>query len=74
MTEIQWDGDSSGNAGALISAYTREPNLLLSGRDQLLSLGFNIEAMSAIVWNTLSQVLENLTDPIAVVLTGSAKY
>jgi len=43
-------------------------------RDQLLSLGFNMEEMSAIAWSTLSQVLENLTDPIAVVLTGSAKY
>jgi len=51
-------------------AAVDEPDIL-TGRDQLARLGFYVEPTSAIVWNALQQVAEDLPDPIAVVLTGS---
>jgi len=44
---------------------------ILPGRDELAQLGFYVEPTSAIVWNALAQIIEQLPDPIVVVLTGS---
>ena len=44
---------------------------ILPGRDHLASLGFYVEATSAIVWNALQQVADEIAQPAAVVLTGS---
>lgn len=42
-----------------------------TGRDELAGYGFNVEPTSAIVWSTLTHVIEQLTSPIVVVLTGA---
>ncbi len=48
---------------------------ILPGRDCLASLGFYVEPTSAIVWNALSQVTDEVPGPIVLVLTGSGlKY
>lgn len=47
-----------------------EPDIL-PGRDQLAQLGFYVEPTSAIVWNALQQIVDELPDPVVVVLTGS---
>ncbi len=44
---------------------------ILPGREQLARLGFYVEPTSAIVWNALEQLAEQLPQPIVVVLTGS---
>lgn len=44
---------------------------ILPGRDELARRGLYVEPTSAIVWSALSQVVDQLPDPIAVVLTGS---
>jgi threonine synthase len=44
---------------------------ILPGRDLLARLGFYVEATSAVVWNGSEQVVADLPDPIAVILTGS---
>ena len=52
-----------------------EESEILPGRDCLASLGFYVEPTSAVVWNALSQVTDEVPDPIVVVLTGSGlKY
>lgn len=54
-----------------ISFVAVEENAILSGRDQLASLGFYVEVTSAIVWDALKQTIEKLPKPIVVILTGS---
>ncbi len=44
---------------------------ILPGRDELARKGLYVEPTSAIVWSALSQVADQVSDPIAVVLTGS---
>jgi threonine synthase len=44
---------------------------ILPGRDQLSALGFNVEPTSAIVWSALAQIVQQLPDPVVVVLTGA---
>jgi threonine synthase len=44
---------------------------ILPGRDELAHRGFYVEPTSALVWNAMEQVLENLPDPVVVMLTGS---
>ena len=51
-----------------------EPEIL-PARKALARLGFDVEPTSAIVWSALEQMLENLPDPVVVVLTGAGyKY
>jgi threonine synthase len=48
---------------------------ILPGRDALAHLGFFVEPTSAIVWSALAQTINELPDPVVVVLTGSGlKY
>ncbi len=47
-----------------------EPEIL-PGRDALARLGFYVEPTSALVWRALEQNLNDLPDPIVVILTGS---
>jgi len=50
-------------------------NEILPGRDALARLGFYVEPTSAIVWSALRQTIQDLPDPVIVVLTGSGlKY
>jgi threonine synthase len=52
-----------------------DENEILSGRDVLARLGFYVEPTSAIVWSALAQTIQDLSDPVVVVLTGSGyKY
>ena len=51
-------------------AAVEEQNIL-SGRDQLAKRGFHVEPTSAVVWQALLDNLEQLREPIVVVLTGS---
>jgi threonine synthase len=44
---------------------------ILRGRDELAHQGLYVEPTSAIVWSALEQTLENLADPVVVMLTGS---
>jgi len=44
---------------------------ILPGRDELNKLGFSVEPTSAIVWNGLQQIIDELSDPIVVILTGA---
>ena len=44
---------------------------ILPGRDHLAGKGFYVEATSAVVLDALRQKVEELPDPIAVILTGS---
>jgi threonine synthase len=48
---------------------------ILPARDELASRGFYVEPTSAVVWPALMDHLDELNDPIVVVLTGSGlKY
>ncbi len=48
---------------------------ILRGRDELAKRGLYVEPTSALVWSALEQVVAQLPDPLAVVLTGSGyKY
>ena len=48
---------------------------ILPGRDQLAHRGFYVEPTSALVWNALDQGLDEMLDPVVVILTGSGlKY
>lgn len=52
-----------------------EENAILPNRDALTRLGFNVEPTSAIVWSGLTQTIQDLPDPVVVILTGSGyKY
>lgn len=44
---------------------------ILPGRDSLARLGFYVEPTSALVWKGLQLVVEQLPDPVVVILTGS---
>jgi threonine synthase len=48
-----------------------EEQEILIGRDQLAVRGFHVEPTSAVVWQALLDNLEQLREPIVVVLTGS---
>jgi len=48
----------------------KEEDILL-GRDALARLGFYIEPTSAIVWQALKETIQDLPDPIVILLTGS---
>jgi threonine synthase len=56
-------------SGGLIT--TVEEAQILPGRDALARLGFYVEPTSAIVWNALEKLIEDLPDPVVVILTGS---
>jgi threonine synthase len=48
---------------------------ILPARDELASRGFYVEPTSAVVWPALLEHIDELDDPIVVVLTGSGlKY
>jgi threonine synthase len=48
---------------------------ILPGRNRLACLGFHVEPTSAIVWSALVKMVQDLPDPIVVLLTGSGyKY
>jgi threonine synthase len=48
---------------------------IMPAREALAHLGFYVEPTSAIVWPVLTQKLQDLPDPVVVVLTGSGlKY
>ncbi len=52
-----------------------EENEIISGRDALARLGFYVEPTSAIIWSAIKKTIEDLPDPVVVVLTGSGyKY
>ncbi|MDH5506809.1 MAG: pyridoxal-phosphate dependent enzyme [Anaerolineae bacterium] len=44
---------------------------ILTGRDALARRGFFVEPTSAIVWQALAESMDNLPEPIVVILTGS---
>jgi threonine synthase len=44
---------------------------ILRGRDELAHRGLYVEPTSAIVWNALEQTLQELSDPVVVMLTGA---
>jgi threonine synthase len=46
-------------------------NRILSGRDHLAGKGFYVEATSAVVLDGFRQALDDLPDPVAIILTGS---
>ncbi len=48
-----------------------EEDRILPGRDQLAHRGFYVEPTSAIVWDALSQIIDQAPEPIVVILTGS---
>jgi len=43
---------------------------ILPGRDQLARRGLYVEPTSALVWDALSQVAENVPEPVVAILTG----
>lgn len=48
---------------------------ILPGRNALAQMGFYVEPTSAIVWAALRQIVDQLADPIVVIVTGSGlKY
>ena len=48
-----------------------EEETISFGQEQLAGLGFFVEPTSAIVWNALEQIGNELPEPIVVILTGS---
>lgn len=55
--------------------YAVDEASILPGRDNLARLGFYVEPTSAIVWSILAKKIDELPDPIVVLLTGSGyKY
>jgi threonine synthase len=55
-------------------AATEEKDII-PARDELASRGFYVEPTSAVVWPALLERLDDLRDPIIVILTGSGlKY
>jgi len=48
---------------------------ILPARNELAQLGFYVEPTSAIAWVALTRIIEELPDPVVVILTGSGlKY
>jgi threonine synthase len=66
-------------AGELFSIQDRQDirflavpeSRILSGRDHLAGKGFYVEATAAVVLDGFRQVLDDLPDPVAIILTGS---
>jgi threonine synthase len=56
------------NHGEIIAVEERD---IAFGQQQLAKLGFFVEPTSAIVWNALEQIGNELPEPIVVILTGS---
>jgi threonine synthase len=54
--------------GAFVSVEEKD---ILRGRDELAHRGLYVEPTSAIVWNALEQILQQLPDPVVVMLTGA---
>jgi threonine synthase len=48
-----------------------EEEAIMTGRDHLARMGFYVEPTSAVVWNALEQIVDDLPEPIVVLLTGS---
>jgi threonine synthase len=48
-----------------------EEDEISEGRDALSRIGLYVEPTSAVVWPALLGVLEELPDPVVVILTGS---
>ena len=48
-----------------------EEDQIQPGRNQLAKMGLYVEPTSAIVWSALQQLVDQLPDPIVVLLTGS---
>jgi threonine synthase len=46
-------------------------NEIIPGRDALAHLGFYVEPTSALVWHALIHMINDLPDPVVVILTGS---
>ena len=44
---------------------------IIPARDELAARGFYVEPTSAVVWPALIELMDKLSDPIVVVLTGS---
>jgi threonine synthase len=62
----------AGSGGTFAVADEEE---ILPGRDELARLGFYIEPTSAIVWPAMRQTIDEMPDPVVVILTGSGlKY
>jgi threonine synthase len=58
--------------GSLLAVDEEE---ILPARDELARLGFYVEPTSAIAWAALAVIIQDLPDPVVVVLTGSGyKY
>ena len=51
--------------------YATEENKILPGYAALARLGFYVEPTSAIVWDALKNLIDDLTDPVVAILTGS---
>ena len=58
-------GDTNGQMIAVEEAEIQP------GRSALARLGFYVEPTSAIVWDALTQLRDQLVDPVVVILTGS---
>lgn len=62
-----------GDAGGTFVAVDEAE--IMPGLVELAHLGFYVEPTSAIVWSAMNRIINNLVDPVVVVLTGSGlKY
>jgi threonine synthase len=48
-----------------------DEDAILPGRKALAGMGFYVEPTSAVVWNAMEQVSDQIPEPIVLVLTGS---
>jgi threonine synthase len=48
-----------------------EEERIILGRDELARRGLFVEPTSAIVWNGLAQIIDQVPDPVVAILTGS---
>lgn len=62
---LQWVRSTHGRIVAV------DEEKIIPGRDELANRGLFVEPTSAIVWDGLSQVVEQVSEPIVVLLTGS---
>ena len=61
--------DAVQKSGGTVLAVQEED--ILPGRDELARRGMHVEPTSAVVWPALINHLEQLREPVVVVLTGS---